>query len=64
MTVEVSPEARRRLHLTLLVYRTYMTKREAAKRSAQVKAALHSLVKDEGKGAFEELLERPVDGIR
>jgi len=51
-------------HLTLLVCRTYMTKREAAKRSAQVKAALHSLVKDEGKGAFEELLERPVDGIR
>ena len=41
-----------------------MTKREAAKRSAQVKAALHSLAKDGGKGAFEELLETPVDGIR
>ena len=41
-----------------------MTKRDAAKRSAQVKAALHSLAKEGGKGAFEELLETPVDGIR
>ncbi len=64
MKVLVSPEAKLRFRTTLLLYRLYMTKREAAKRAVQVKAVLRALGKRAGEGAFEELLATPADGIR
>lgn len=64
MKILVSPEAKLRLRRTLWLYRSYMTKREAAKRAARVKTVLRSLGRRSGEGAFEELLETPPDGIR
>lgn len=64
MKVVVSPEAKRRFRESLAIYRTYMTRREAARRTAEVKAMLRYLVKHPGHGAFEDLLQVPEDGIR
>ncbi|MCU0318815.1 MAG: hypothetical protein MUE88_01880 [Flavobacteriales bacterium] len=64
MKVLVSPEAKLRFRRTLLLYRSYMTKREAARRAAKVKMVLRVLGERAGEGAYEELLDTPADGIR
>ena len=64
MKVTVSPEALRRFRETISLYRTYMTKREVAERSVQVKEVLRSLKESAGHGDFEDQLEMPADGIR
>jgi hypothetical protein len=61
--VLVSPEANLRFRRTLLLYRSYMTKREAARRAARVKVVLRALGDRAGEGAYEELLDTPSAGI-
>lgn len=64
MKVIVSPEAMRRFRESLSIYRTYMTRREVAKRVAEVKTILRYIGDHPGYGAYEDLLAIPEDGIR